>query len=159
MSSILFTSLTREQKIDFFLNCQELLVAHHPESPFIFKEDNIEERLHFFKDFAQKYKGFVYSSENLCILYNKIDLKDSRNPIEAVRSNMYKEPIENYNCYSIDWVVFRALEDVYEFVQKEYVPQIRYILWVKRGDVSVYETDKLLGELERLKKIPKIKFN
>ena len=145
--SVLFAPLPYEEKINFFLKCQELLVANHPDSPFIFREDNLEERLYFFKDFAKKYKGFVYMCEDLCILFNKIHLRDANDPIKDIKAKMYQPPEENFNCYMIDWVVFKKLRNVKKFIENEYSPQIKWAAWAKNQDIKIYPLDKLLSSL------------
>ena len=147
---MLFPSLSLENKINFFIKCQEILVTYHPESPFIFRENNVEERLSFFKDFAQKYKGFVYMEEDLCVLYNKIHLRDINNPITDIKSKIYQPPDPNFNCYMIDWAVFENLRDVKKFIKKEYSSQIKYVAWAKNQDIKVYPLDKLLAGLREV---------
>jgi hypothetical protein len=156
---MLFQTLSNDQKIEFFLKCQQLLVDNHPDSDFIFREDNIKDRLYFVKDFTQKYKGFVYSNDNICVLYNKIKLKDHRNPAETVKAHMYKGPVEDFNCIIVDFAVFDQLINIKPFIELQYSPQVEYLIWVKHNEVKLYNTKNLIENLERLAKLPKISFN
>ncbi len=146
-SPILFQDLTKEDKVGFFVKCQEILKNHHPDSPFIFRASNFNERKTFFKDFYEKYKGFAYQTENVCILFNKIALKDPKNPIESVKNSKWHGPNEDYNAFMIDWVVFDLLESCLSFCKSQYNNKIRYIIFGRNNDIKVYETDKLLKKL------------
>ena len=155
---MLFQSLSHEEKVDFFVKCQELLIEYHPDSQFIFREGEVEERLLFFNDFRKKYQGFAYSNDSMCLLFNKIYIRDANNIITDVKSKMFQPPDEGFNCYMIDWVVFKDLKDIGEFVLKEGCPQVKWVAWAKNQDIKIYEVNKFLPELERLKKIPKIQW-
>jgi hypothetical protein len=144
---MLFHSLTNEQKIDFFVKCQTLLIAHHPTSEFLFTETNLKERKEFVYQFFHKYKGFFYQDENVCVLYNKIKVEDEGNPIKALKDHMYRPPVADYNAISIDFVVFRKLEDCFVFCKTHYEAQIAYILFVKNNNIKLYKTAHLLKSL------------
>lgn len=142
-----FQALITEEKINFFVKCQELLINHHPNSQFLLKKENLEEKKHFILEFIKKYKGFTYYDDNVCILFNKIFIKDERDPIGALKDHLYQEPQENYNTYSVDFVVFRYLTDCIEFCRSQYTEQIKYLLFVKNNEVKLYRTEKLLTRL------------
>lgn len=146
----LFQSLSKEEKIDFFAKCQNLLVNYHPTSEFIFRENNIKDRIDFAKNFYFKYKGFTYSNNEICILFNKIKVVDPLNPIKVIKDHLYKEPSEDYNAYSIDFVVFRKLIDCFGFCKSQYEPRIEYIIFVRNNDVKLYKTNKLLEKLSNI---------
>lgn len=147
---ILFQSLTPEERVNFFVQCQEILKNHHPDSPFTFTDRNLTERKSYFKEVFERYNGFAYSDTNICILFNKIVLKDPKNPIESVKLNKFKGPDENYNAFMIDWVVFSDLKLVESFCRAQYQDRIKYILFSRHNDVKVYETSKLLDKLSKL---------
>ncbi len=142
-----FQNLTREERVNFFIKCQEILQKYHPDSPFIFTKANLNDRKSYFKDFYNKYKGFAHIDENVCILFNKIKLEDARDPVRTVRENLWRKPNENYNAFMIDFVAFREMQDCLSFCQKEYKEIIKYILFARNNDIKVYETDKLLKKL------------
>jgi hypothetical protein len=144
---ILFQPLSRESKVEFFANCQRLLINFHPDSEFLFTTDNYAERKLFVLDFLHKYKGYCYSDDNICVLFNKVKVEDPRNPIKVIKDHIYKEPAEDFNAYSIDFVVFRKLSDCMNFCQAQYSPRIEYVLFVKNNEVKLYETSKLLAHL------------
>ncbi len=155
---MLFQNLSKEQKVDFFVKCQEILVAHHPDSPFIFNEENVAPRLKDFKYLVDKYRGYAYQSDSLCVLYNRIKLKDVRNAAEELKENMYKEPSPNYNCFIIDFAVFDSIDNVRPFIESNYNPQIEYLIWVKNNEVKLYNAKNLIENLSRLARLPKISF-
>jgi hypothetical protein len=142
-----FQSLNKIEKIDFFIKCQDLLIKHHPKSEFLFTKDNFQERMSFVKNFYDKYQGFVYTDDKICVLFNQIRVEDEKNPIQAIKNFAYKAPAPNYNAYSIDFVVFRELVDCIDFCKIHYNPQIQYVLFVRSSEVKLYRTDKLLNKL------------
>lgn len=144
METTPFQSLSAEKKVDFFVKCQELLIQYHPDSPFICRADNLEVRKKFVADFLKNYKGFCYQNDNICILYNHVKVEDPKDPIGAVKAHLYKPPQVEYNGVSVDFVVFRKLEDCLGFCKAQYKPNIQYILFVKNNEVKLYETESLL---------------
>lgn len=142
-----FAKLTKAEKIEFFVKCQELLLKYHPNSEYTFNDSNLKVKLEHIKDLAIKYKGFCHTSENVCLFYNKIKVTDINNPIAALKDNMYQEPKEDYNAMSIDFVAFRKLEDCLDFCKSNYDPKIRYIMFIRNGKPKIYETAKFLSSL------------
>jgi hypothetical protein len=142
-----FQELTKEQQVDFFIKCQELLVKYHPNSQFLFTKENLEERRHWVEGFLKKYKGYVYADDNICVLFNKVRVDDARNPQKTLKDYFYSEPAENFNAVSIDFVVFRKLGDCMEFCKSQYSPQIEWIVFVKNNELKLYKTKDLLVHL------------
>lgn len=145
MPNKLFTSLSQEEKIDFFIKCQSLLVKYHPESEFIFRQDNYETRKQFVKDFVNNYKGFCFSDDNICILFNHVHVENPDDPIKILKDHIYQAPKEDFNCVSVDFVVFRELHDCAKFVGDNNAPNIKYVLFVKNNEIKLYETEKLVN--------------
>jgi hypothetical protein len=143
----LFQSLSLASRLEFFANCQRLLIEFHPTSEFLFTKENYAERKVFVLDFLHKYKGYCYYDDNICVLFNKVKVEDPRNPVKVVKDHIYKEPVEDFNAYSIDFVVFRKLSDCLNFCQAQYSPRIQYVCFVKNNEVKLYETSKLLAHL------------
>jgi hypothetical protein len=147
MNDTLFTTLSKEQKIDFFIQCQKLLIAHHPKSEFIFTEKNLKSRLEHVKDLSIKYKGFCHFNENICLLYNKIKINNINEPIQALKENMYQPPKDDFNAMAIDFVVFRKLEDCLRFCRDNYDDRIKYIMFIKNNKPKIYETKKFVSNI------------
>ena len=140
----LFQSLSQDQKIDFFIQCQILLLQHHPTSSFVIREKTLEKALDSFRDNIQKYKGFCYSDGNVCLLWNKILISDPKSPRKALTENAYKEPCLDYNAISIDWAVFRKMDDIFKFVKENYEERIKYVLFIREGNPKIYEVANIL---------------
>lgn len=140
----LFQELADEQKVDFFIKCQEILVNYHPDSEFICRENDINTKKHFFKEFYHQYKGYTYNNENVCLLFNRVFIKDRYDPVKVIKDHIYQPPQEEYNAISIDFVAFNKLEHCLEFCKNQYDEKIKYILFVKNNEVKIYETKKLL---------------
>jgi hypothetical protein len=146
----LFSEMTKEEKIAFFLSCQKLLVDHHPNSPFIFNYKNYKDKLLYAKDLISSYKGLCYQGEHVIALFNRIIVRDPLDPIRAIKENMFQPPNPRYNAVGIDFVVFRRLEDCSEFCRSVYVPQMEYVIYVKNNHPKIYKTPELLTQLLHL---------
>jgi flagellar biosynthesis regulator FlaF len=142
--SNLFQSLTQDQKIDFFIQCQILLIKHHPTSSFVIREKGLDKALEAFRDNIHRYKGFYHRDENVCILWNHIFISDPKSPRKALTENAYKEPHLDYNAISIDWAVFRKMEDIFKFVKENYEERIEYVLFIREGNPKIYEAANIL---------------
>lgn len=137
--------MDKNAKIEFFLNCQDLLITHHPDSHFLLRKKDIEKKIPYVQDFYHKYKGFCYQDANISVLYNHIIIADPKEPVEALKNNMWKEPHAEYNGVSIDFVVFRNIMDCLGFAKSHYDPRIKHVLFVKNNQPKIYETQKLVS--------------
>ena len=142
-----FKDMTAEEKIDFFVYCQKLLVEFHPDSPFVCRQNNVQSRIQHIKDFIHNYKGLCYQDDNVCVLYNKIVITDPSDPVLALRTNMYHEPNPNYNAVTIDFVVFREIKDCMTFIKTNYDPRIQHVLFVKNNKVKIYPIVNFLTQM------------
>jgi hypothetical protein len=140
-----FQQLSIEDKARFFVHIQSLLVKYHPNSDFIFRQDNSVKRIAQAKDLFVKYKGLCYADENIAILFNKIFISDPTDAIKALRENMFQPPNENYNGVSLDFVVFRSMNDCLDFCKSQYDPQIRHIIYSKTGRPQIYRAEDLIA--------------
>lgn len=144
---VLFHSLSHNEKVEFFIKCQELLLAEHPTSEFIFTKDNVEARKYWVNQFLEKYKGYVYYDDKICVLFNRVRVDDPKDPKGILKKIVYQPPHENFNAVSLDFVVFRKLGDCMEFCKSQYIPQIEWIVYVKKNELKLYKTKDLLIHL------------
>lgn len=138
------------ERVAFFLKCQELLLSYHTTSPFLFTQTNAKERLSHAKSLNEQYKGLCYQDENICILYNKVHVEDEKDPVQALKIHKFKEPVQSYNAYSIDFVVFRRLMDCAIWIKNNYEPKIQFVLYVKNGKPQIYKTAPFIARLMKL---------
>jgi hypothetical protein len=143
---ITLQSLSDEDKISFFIKCQNLLSIYHPNSTFAFRKNNIKERLEYAETILTKYKGLVYSDDNLAVLYNLINIneQDINNPVKILNDNVYREPKSDYNAVTIDFVVMKNLKSCLNFIKHSYVSEIKYLIYVKDGKPKVYVLKDML---------------
>lgn len=142
---IIFKSLTFEQKVEFFLNVQKLLVQYHPDNHFVFREDNKEIRKQITIEFIKNYKGFCFSNENINILFNKIFIDDPNKVLNNF--NIYQESAQNYNTISVDFVVMKEIKDLEVFCRLQYNSKLKWVTFVKNKKIRIFESEKILGNL------------
>lgn len=140
----LFQSLNQKEKIDFFVQCQALMLRHHPNSSFIIKENKLKQSLEVFHDNIQRYQGYVYSDENICVLWNKIIVSDATNVNRVVTENAYLPPNPNFNAVSIDFAVFRKIEDCFLFIKNNQEEQMKHVLFIREGKPKIYPLEQIL---------------
>lgn len=146
----LFIDMTVEEKIQFFLKCQRLLVTFHPKSQYVFTKNNAQEKLAFAKDLISQYKGFCYQDENVAALFNRIVVADPSDPVGAVKANLYKHPHPDFNAVSVDFVVFRKIEDCIALCKSQYTPRMEYIIFVKNNQPKLYKTGPFMAQILHL---------
>lgn len=147
----LFSELQISEKIDFFVNCQQLLAAHHPGSPFLCHAANVEQRLQHIDTLFNRYQGYVYQDANVCALYNKLQVVDPQQPELAVRAAMYKAPAENYNSIIVDFVVFRDIKDCTQLLAAGYDAKVAYILFVRHNKIKLYKALDFMQQILQLR--------
>lgn len=143
----LFQNLNNQEKIEFFVKCQELLLSYHPKSEYVTRQNNLQTRLDHTKFLIQNYKGYCYMDENICILFNKIFITDPKDKIGTMRIHQLRPPAEPYNAASIDFVVFRKIKDALEFCKFNYDLRIMHIIYIKDKKISIYKTEKFISKL------------
>lgn len=146
----LFNTLNTKNKVDFFVHCQKLLIENHPNSPFLFRKDNAQTRLHHVRSFVNNYKGLFYRDDHVCALFNKIMLTDPKDPEHSVKVSMYQPPTEHYNAIIIDFVVFRDIKDCVNFVRYNYDPKVQHVLFVRHNKVKVYPVLDIIQQVLHL---------
>lgn len=146
-----FQKLNKQDKIDFFLKCQDLLIKNHPDSPFVFNRANFKGRLQYAGDIFHKYNGMCYTDENVAILFNYLLISDPKDPISALKQHQFKSPDPQYNAISIDFVVFKELKDCLKFCRLNYNFNVEYVVWVKDGKPKIHRT---LDFMTRILNIP-----
>lgn len=140
----LFQSISQEDKVNFFVQCQALMLKHHPKSQFVIKEKQLDKALELFKDNIMRYQGYVHADENICILWNKIIISDANNANRAVTENAYLPPNQNFNAVSIDFAVFRKIEDCFLFIKANHEVQMKHVLFIREGKPKIYPIDQIL---------------
>jgi hypothetical protein len=142
-----FQATSSQEKLEFFVHTQRLLTTHHPESPFIFREDNVMERMEYVKNLSSRYQGFCYANDQVAILFNKIMVADIQDPVAALQNHKFKPAADPYNAVSIDFVVFRDIKDCLDFCQTQYDPFIKHVVYVKNGRPQIFETARLVSRI------------
>jgi len=140
----LFQSLNLDDKVDFFVKCQKLMINYHPNSSFVIKESSLDQSIDVFVNNIQKYQGFFFYNENICVLWNHIIISDPQNIKQAIIDNAYKAPSAQYNAVSIDFAVFRKISDCIDFIKQNDEPEIKFVLFIKDGKPKIYKKDDLI---------------
>ena len=74
----LFNSLSIDKQIEFFVNCQKLLIKYHPNSSFVIRANNLQKSIDSFINQVNHYKGYFYMDENICVLFNYIFIDENK---------------------------------------------------------------------------------
>jgi hypothetical protein len=143
-----FGQISKEDRVEFFLKCQDILIKYHPNSPYVVRESNVDKTVDGLCANINKYNGYYYSDENICVLWNHIYVSDPKDVRQTLVENAYKPPHPNYNGVSIDFAVFRKMEDCLSFVKSNYTPQIEHILFVREGNPKMYKASQLLKNIK-----------
>ena len=144
----LFQSLSQADKIEFFVQCQALMLNHHPDSPFIIKQSKLDKTLDMFEKNIRIYQGYAYADPNICVLWNKIFVTDPTNVNRVITENAYMPPKEKFNGVSIDFAVFRKMEDCFDFIKKNQEPEMKHILFIREGRPKIYPMEDILKTIK-----------
>lgn len=144
----LFKNLSIEEKVDFFVNCQKLLINYHSNSEFVIKENKLNEALDIFVDQINKYKGYYYNDNNVCILWNHVYISDPTDYQGELVKNAYKEPNPDYNAVSMDFVVCRKSSDIFDFIKNYDEDRIKYLLSVKYNRAKIVNKEELIKNIK-----------
>jgi hypothetical protein len=148
-----FQKLSKQEKIDFFIKIQKMLIINHPNSPFIFNKNNLKERLQYCGDLFHKYNGFSYSDENASILFNYIKMEDEKNPIESIKKYSFQSPAPDYNAIVIDFAVSKNLKDYLDFCRKVYNSNIQWVVFIHKGKPTIYRALDYITKILNVKMV------
>lgn len=144
----LFNNLTNEQKVDFFVDCQKLLIKYHSNSDFVIRESKLNEAIDVFINQINKYKGHYYNDDNVCILWNHVYISDPNDSQGELIKNAYQEPNPNYNAVSMDFVVCRKSSDIINFINNYNEDRIQYLLSIKYGRAKILKKEDLIKNIK-----------
>lgn len=147
ISPKLFNNLSNEQKVDFFIDCQKLLIKYHSNSEFVIRENNLNIAIDTFINQINKYKGYYYNDENVYLLWNHILISDPDSPEEELVKNGYKVPNPEYNAVSIDFIACRKFSDVYNFIKNYNEDKIKYLLMVRNNKSKIFNKETLIKNI------------
>ncbi len=132
-----FNTLSDEGKTSFFQKCQDLLIKNQPDSEFILSRGMISKN--YFLDLFLMYKGFAYYSDNIALLINKKRYDSLREAQAMYFKDLYNEPDENANCYTIDFVSTVMNPNLIEEVRPFFHENLENIAWLRSGKVSFFK--------------------
>ncbi len=140
-SACLFNEMPVQDRVDFFQKCQEMMVKSYGGNHFLLHSKNKNEILSFYKKLVLNYKGYCYSSDKICILFNVINSSPSNE--EITNSSWRGPPIKDGDIYFVDYVVgsinagtYQELKGVMNF------PGVDKIGFLRGGRLSIFELDK-----------------
>lgn len=147
----LFQELTNEEKADFFAKCQEILIAHHPDSQYLVRPHDLKTKQAHFLNLVKNYKGYAFFNNDICVLYNKIKVSDPKDIVWVLKKSIMAAPAEDYNAAIIDFVAFRQLRNAVTIYKLGMEEKFFYFLYVKNNEVKLYESSKMIGQLRDFK--------
>lgn len=143
-----FNTLDLGQKVEFFVACQQLLLAHHADSPFIIRQNTLSQTVDTFKYYINKYQGYAYQDDNVCVLWNHVWIPNTPDIKEIIKAVAYQPPAHPFNGASIDFVVFRKLADCLTFIKNNDHPDIQKVLFFRDGKAKLHPKAELLRGLK-----------
>ena len=141
MSVRLFNEMSKEEKVDFFQKCQNMLVKNQPSSVWVLR-DGDESNRSYFLDLFLKYQGIAYESENIILLFNKHRYTNKDEIVMKSRDRLFSAPDENPNTYSIDFVTSKLTQKILQEVEPHFKdPGIQWIHFLRGQKVSVFDIE------------------
>jgi hypothetical protein len=141
----LYQSLSKEERVELFVKCQEFLIKNHPKSEFILRRNFLKKlnspSLQTLMKLYKEFNGSVYAEENCIIFFKIFSIKDGLTEI-------YKK----YDKMSDDqgntiFIVFAAFDEkkinIYELIRRELMGEISQISFSREGKFKIYPLDKL----------------
>ena len=144
-----FDTLNREEKLAFFQRCQNLLVQNQPNSEFILSQKTqgtFNKR--YFLDLYLKYKGFVYFSENIAILFNKRNYSSLEEAQNLYWDDLHGEPHENPMCYTVDFVTAKMDKSLISEIDSIINRDLKYVCFLRASKVSFFEAEELRNSVK-----------
>jgi len=136
-----FSELDRQQRIDFFQKCQDLLIKAHPTSEYIMRR-GVRATGTYFIDVFLRYKGLVYETDKIIIMFNKLRCSGREEIIEKYRENLFSPPHPEPNTYSIDFVTAKLSKEMLEELKPYFSdPGMEYISFLRGQNLTVFDIE------------------
>ena len=137
-----FPDMSKDDRLDFFQRCQNLLVKTQPNSPWIMKYRQEHDKT-FFLDVFLKYQGFVYESNNIILLYNTFSYNSKEEAQESYALNLFAPPDENPNTYTIDFIASEIDADKVSELKPYFEDSnIKYITFLRGNRPAAFDIDR-----------------
>jgi hypothetical protein len=143
----LFTQLSKDEKINFFLKIQELLIKHHPKSGFIIRENNVNTFVDSLINWYFNYKGYCVNEDNFCLLFNKILIEKTE--FSQLKNVLFNPPNKNANCLFIDFVVSKKIKSCLEFFKSQVTINLKWVIYIRNNKINQYDVQKLSAFLSQ----------
>lgn len=141
-----FLDLTKEEKVAFFQRCQDLLIKNFPDSEYILRT-NLHKK-DFYLDLFLKYKGFVYESETVALLFNKIEYLPQEWMNIPYQERVFDPPSPTPNCYAIDFLTTKSSPEVVEELLPYFSEDLEYICFIRDGRMSFFNLKRFLEAVD-----------
>lgn len=142
---MLFKELNIQEKIDFFVKCQYLLLENYPQSRFIVTHEKLEEKLNFFKKLIDTYSGAFLVTDSMCLLYNRISIDNPNDVIEEYKRAKNSTYIPNGNCVLISFLVAKPTPDNLQSFIKPF-EEVDYVMFLRGEKTSIIPKDLFLSK-------------
>jgi len=138
----LFNDLDREERLDFFQRCQDMLVKHNPNSPYIMRYGSPVTKSYFFDVFL-RYQGILYETDKIIVMFNKHRCSGREEIIEKYRENLFLPPHPEPNTYSIDFVSSSQLNKEILTELKPFFSDdgMEYISFLRGQNLTVFDIE------------------
>ena len=137
----LFSDLEREEKIAFFQKCQDLLIKNQPTSPYIMRHGQANSRTYLY-DIFLRYKGLVYETNEIIVMFNKLRCSGREDIIENYRENLFSLPHPEPNTYTIDFVTAKLNKEMLMELKPYFSdPGIEYVSFLRGQNLTVFDIE------------------
>jgi len=137
----IFTDLSKEERLTLFQKCQDLLVKHQPDSEWVLRRGGRYNKT-FFIDVFIRYKGLVYESDDIVVLFNKQWYVSRDDIIERQRDDLWRPPHKTPNTYSIDFIASSLTKEILQELEPYFNdPGMKYVCFLRGAKLSVFNVE------------------
>jgi len=145
----IFTDLDKEERIEFFQRCQDLLLETAPESPYILRQGDVARNKSYFLDIFLKYQGLIYESDGIILLFNKLQYEDKDHIYEQYRDRLFHSPDKEPNTYSVDFIAAKLDPKILSEMEPYFKDEgMKWVCFLRGQQLSVFDAESLKNSVK-----------
>lgn len=138
----IFTDMNQEEKMQFFQRCQDLLIKTNPNSPYILKKDGPSRNKNYFIDIFLKYQGFVYETDAIILLFNKLHFENTNDIYDRYRNRLFDTPDENPNTYTVDFIASKLDPEILSGMEPYFKDAgMKWVCFLRGQKLSIFDAE------------------
>jgi hypothetical protein len=146
----IFTDMGKEEKLQFFQRCQDLLLETTPDSPYVLRQGDLDRNRSYFLDIFLRYQGLVYESDGIILLFNKLQYENKDQIYEHYRQRLFHPPDKNPNTYTVDFIASKLDPKILSEMEPYFKDEgMKWVCFLRGQKLSIFPAESFKNSVKQ----------